>query len=30
MYIHDTQSVQIFQKQDGYNTYVIIENNVLS
>ena len=29
-YIHDTQSAQILQKNDGYNTYVIIEHNVLS
>ena len=28
-YIHDTSS-QILQKHDGYNTYVIIENNVPS
>ena len=24
IYIHATQSAQILQKQDGYNTYVII------
>ena len=29
-YIHDTQSAQILQKYDGYNAYVIIENNVPS
>ena len=29
-YIHDAQSAQILQKHDGYNTYVIIENNVSS
>ena len=29
-YIHDTQSAQILQKNDGYNTYVIIEHNVPS
>ena len=29
-YIHSTQSAQISQKHDGYNTYVIIENNVPS
>ena len=27
-YIHDAQSIQISQKHDGYNTYVITENNV--
>ena len=27
-YIHDTQSAQILQRYDGYNTYVIIENNI--
>ena len=29
-YIHDTQSAQILQKHDGYNTYVIIKSNVPS
>ena len=29
-YTHDTQSAEILQKHDGYNTYVIIENNVPS
>ena len=29
-YIHDTSSAQILQKHDGYNTYVITENNVPS
>ena len=29
-YIHDTESVQFLQKHDGYNTIVIIENNVPS
>ena len=28
--IHDAQNIQISQKHDGYNTYVIIENNVPS
>ena len=29
-YIHNTQSAQILQKHDGYNTYVIIKINVPS